>query len=275
MYRVLPLLLGVFLFGHCIAQETDWEANQLKGKVRSFTHLENYRYKRTGQRTDWEILYNKKYSFDHAGRYTETATLNPAGGTSYKITYTYDKKANAATIRYIDKDEDQTKQNQWIYNDKGQRITNQEYTKDNQPDWRYTYTYDSKGNKATMESYRPDGSLYSKTTYTYDANGYESGYLLKTTGYANSGRSYINDSKGNKTEEIWLNGKNEANFRFVRTYDSNGNVTEELKYKGRDRLLDKTSWKYEYDKKNNWIKRTQYSSDGVEYDITERKIVYY
>lgn len=274
-------LLSFILFVTCFAisatsqTNTDWKLNQLKGKVKSFTLLENYRYKKEGTFTEWGILNNKKYTFDNAGRYTEYVELTKTGSLYYKIKYTYQTKEKKATISYFDKDEKPTVKKLWSYNSKGQIIEMLDYTKDNKADWRYVYTYNTNGNRVMMESLRPDSTLYSKTTYRFDAKGNETGYLLETPGYANSSRKYSYDEKGNKTEEIWLDGKNEVVFRFVRLYDANGNVTEELKYKGPDKQVDKTTWKFEYDTKGNWIKRTQYTSDGVEFDIAERTITYY
>ncbi len=273
-YSFCVLLSLLITFSLSAQAQTDWKKDQLKGKVKSLTHLENYRYKKEGKFTEWGILYNKKYEFDNTGRYTGYTELTPAGALSYKIKYAYNAKEKKATVSYFDKDEKPTIKKIWSYTNSGQLAQIQEYTKENKPDWRYVYTYNTNGNRVLMESYKPDSTLYSKTSYSFDAKGNETGYLLQTPGYANSGRSYVYDDKGNKTGETWLNGKNETDFRFVYKYDANGNMTEQQKYR-QDKLSDTTTWKYEYDSKGNWIKRTQYTSDGVEFDIAERKIEYY
>lgn len=273
-YSFCVLLTLLILFSPAAQAQTDWKKDQLKGKVKSITHLENYRYQKDGKYTEWGILYNKKYTFDNTGRYTEYTELTSTGALSYKIKYAYNAKEKKATVSYFDKDEKPTIKKIWSYTNSGQLAQIQEYNKENRADWRYVYTYNNNGNRVLMESYRPDSTLYSKTTYSFDAKGNETGYLLQTPGYANSGRSYIYDDKGNRTEETWLNGKNEADFRFVNKYDAYGNMTEQQKYR-QGKLSDTTTWKYEYDSKGNWTKRTQYSSDGVEFDIAERKIEYY
>ncbi len=273
--------LSFVLFAICFAisamaqTNTDWKLNQLKGKVKSLVLLENYRYKKDGKFTEWGILYNKKYSFDNTGRYTEYVEFTNTGSLYYKIKYAYNKKENKTIVSHFDKEEKPTVKKLWSYNNKGQLTEILDYTKDNKADWRYVYTYNTNGNRIMMESYKPDSTLYSKTTYSFDAKGNETGYLLQTPGYANSAKKYSYDDKGNKTEEIWLDGKNEITFRFVRLYDAYGNVIEEQKYNGKDKQLDKATWKFEYDSKGNWIKRTQYNSDGIEFDIAERTITYY
>lgn len=126
-----------------------------------------------------------------------------------------------------------------------------------------------------MTRYRGDGTMSSKTSYTYDAKGNEVSYLLETSGYSNSSRKLVYDDKGNKIEEINYDGKGEIMFRKVRAYDAHGSMTEEKTYEGQDNYLHKTTWTYDYDKTGNWIKRTQYSNEGVDFDIAERKIIYY
>lgn len=255
---------------------TDWKKEKLKGKVKSFTLLENYRYKKDDKFTEWGILYNKKYSFDNTGRYTEYTELTPKGDLSYKIKYVYNAKEKTATVSYFNKEEKPTTKQIWTYNNSGQLTQMQYYSKENKADWRYIYTYNTNGNRVMMESYKPDSTLYSKTTYTFDDKGNETGYLLQTKGYANSSEKYTWDNNGNKTEERWLDGKNEITFRHVYVYDDNGNVIDEQVFKGQDKnFLSKATYKYEYDAKGNWIKRTKFSTDGIEFDIAERKIVYY
>ncbi len=273
----LFILFAMYFASSTMAQTTNgWKQHQLKGKAKSFALLENYRYIKDGKFTEWGILYNKKYFFDNLGRNTEYVEFYANGDLNSKIKYTYNTKEKVATISYFDKEEKPTIKKLWVYDSKGQLSEIQDYTKENKPGYRYVYTYNTNGNRVMEESYRPDNTPYSKATYTFDAKGNETGYLLQTQGYANSSRKYAYDDKSNKIEEIWLNGKEEITFRFVRAYDSNGNMIEELTYKGNEKAhSSKSTWKYEYDSKGNWIKRTQYTNDGVEFDIAERKITYY
>ena len=275
MKRLLTALFLLSFVHNGISQSNpDWKANKLKDKVRSVSLLENYRYKREGKFTEWEILYNTKMSFDKSGRYTEYASMTPGGDLSYKTTYAYFAAEKRAVLTYHKKDENPFVTKHWRYNAQGLLSEIQEYNKDNTAGWRYVHTYDEKGNRVTLDSYKPEGTFYSKTSSTFDAKGNETGYLLQTTGYANSSRKYTYDDKGNKTEEIWMNGKNETDFRFVRAYDAYGSMTEESTYK-KDKLIGKVTWQYVYDKKGNWIRRTQYSNEGVDFDVAERTIVYY
>ena len=277
MNYLFSIVIALAFFSGSNAQtKTDWTKEKLKGKVKSFTLLENYRYKKDDKFTEWGILYNKKYTFDNTGRYTEYTELKATGELSYKIKYVYNAKEKMATVSNFDKDEKPTIKQIWTYNNSGQIIQMQYYTKENKADWRYIYTYNTNGNRVMMESYKPDSTFYSKTTYSFDNKGNETGYLLQTKGYANSSEKYTWDTNGNKTEEIWMDGKNEITFRHVYVYDGKGNVIEEQVFKKQDiNFTSKATYKYEYDTKGNWIKRTKYTADGIEFDIAERKIMYY
>lgn len=255
--------------------KTDSKQMGLKGKVKSVKLLENYRYKEQGKFTNWGVLYNRQYNFDNTGRYTEFIENKADGSFYYKTVYTYLPKEKKAEISYVYNEGQKASRKIWSYNAKAQKTEEQEYTKDGVKSWRYTYAYDDKGNMTVMTGYRHDGTMSSKTTWTYDAKGNMLTYLVETPGYANSSRKYVYDNKGNMKEEIWYNGEDEVEFRFVRSYDAQGSVVEELKYRGMDDLRDKTTWQFVYDSKGNWTKRTQFTSDGVDFSIAERTISYY
>ena len=60
-------------------------------------------------------------------------------------------------------------------------------------------------------------------------------------------------------------------------YDSKGNKIEENGYYSDGSVLSKTAYKYEYDSKDNWIKKTNFKiKNEVEkpYEITERVLEY-
>ncbi len=254
---------------------TDAKQMGLKGKVKSIVFLENYRYKKEGVFTEWGILYNRQYGFDNTGRYTEFVENFANGSLNYKMKYTYNAKEKKAEILYFDKEGKPTSKKISVLDAKGQKTEEKEYTKDGEFRWRYTYAYDDKGNMTEIKGFKADGTLSIKTTTTYDSKGNKVSYLVETPGYANSSQKYSYDEKGNMKEEIWYDGQDQVTFRFVRSYDAQGNKTEELKYKGMDNLRDKITWQYVYDTKGNWTKRTQFTSDGVDFDIAERTISYY
>lgn len=257
------------------AQTTDWKRLDLKGKVKSLKTQETYRYKPSGVWTEWAKTYGRTYLFNNTGYNTEFKEFIADGSMSYKIMYTYNLKEKKTELSYFDKDSKPTTKTVYILNDKGQKTEELLYTKEGKLNWRYTYAYDDKGNNINRTGYKTDGTLSSTYTWIYDSKGNPTDLKVETPGYATSSKKYAYDDKGNMKEEIWYNGQGGIDFRFIRAYDANGNKTEELKYKGQDKLLDKVTWRYEYDKPGNWTKRTQATSDGIDFHIEERTIIYY
>jgi len=265
-------LLAAVTIAHA-QSPTDWKQLELKGKVKSLSTQQTYRYKKAGEWLPWEKTYAKDYLFNNKGRYTEYMDYGLDGKLSYSIIYTY--TAKNTTLAFFDKEGKAGIKKIHVLDDKGRVTEEIEYTKDGVPDRRYANSYDEKGNKITVTGYKADGTMTSKITYTYDAGGRMIGYLTATPGYANSSRKYVLDEKGNTKEDIWYNGQGAIEYRYVRTYDEKGNKIEELTYKGKDELRNMIRWKYEYDKNGNWTKRTESNSEGIEFHIEERKLTYY
>lgn len=276
MKSVLAFMLAMVVVTGINAQsKNDWYDMQLKGKVKSIKTKETHRYKKNGVFTEWEKSYSRLTQFNPTGFRTEYTEYYANDSISYKITYKYNGRDKTAELSYFDKLLKPTVKKTHKLDDKGRLSEILEYSRDGELDRRYAYAYDDRGNLAEVIYYKKDGTLGNKTTYKYDDKNNRTEWKLETPGYATSSRKFIHDDKGNMTEETWHNGKGEIDFRFVRTYDANGNKIQELKYKGATQLLDMTKWNYEYDKKGNWIKKIDLTSDGIDFHTEERTIVYY
>ena len=109
-----------------------------------------------------------------------------------------------------------------------------------------------KKNDLTEENLKGKVKSIKETTYeAVDKFGQiEKGDILVDSSavYTDDGRFKIYNEKGNKIEENW--------------YDSDGS------------LYEKHTYKYEYDKNNNWTQRIQYKNT-IPLNITERIIEYY
>lgn len=268
-------LLCIWTFAYT-QPKPDWTELQLKGKVRTVESKETYRYKKDGVNfTPWERTWIRLTKYNAAGFKTEYTEKNNKDSINYKIVYTYfpkDKKSEAA---YFNRQLKPTTKTIYIHDDKNFKIEEIQHSPEGQVSRRYTYAYNDKGNLTTLTGYQKDGALMSKSSYKYDVNGFKSEYSYESPGYATSTTIFINDAKGNNIEEIWGNGRGVIDYRFVRTYDDKGNKIKEEKYKGGDTLSSTVTWKYEYDKNGNWIKRTQTTSSGEDFQIEERVITYY
>ncbi len=105
--------------------------------------------------------------------------------------------------------------------------------------------YDKEGNIVEQNTYYSDGKIESKYTFQYNIKGICS--EIKLMGYADDGHS---------TCEIVITPPK--------------NIEKEKEAKKEDKNI----YKFQYDKKGNWIKRTRYIDD-VPVQTEERKFEYY
>lgn len=273
----MKMLFSVILCSFLLPSyaQNNWKDLELKGKVKSVKYEETYRYKKNGVAfTPWEKTYTRTYTFDNTGRYLEFEERKADGTSGYRIKYNNKLREKLIEQNYFDKDDKATISKHVLLDEKGRVQELKEMTNAGQHDRSYIYSYDERGNLLTMTGKKADGTITSKYNWVYDDKNQKTELKLETPGYANSYQSYRYDSKGNQVEEILYDGKKEITFRFERVYDDKGNKVEESKFKGAV-FRDKVTWKYEYDKKGNWTKKTQYTADGEDFQVQERVIVYY
>ncbi|MBL0202393.1 MAG: hypothetical protein IPP81_20220 [Chitinophagaceae bacterium] len=174
--------------------------------------------------------------------------------------------------------------------------------RDNKMEFTHIYTYDANGRIIKDES--NDGPL---ATYSYDKNGIktENNYfvwgkalnnrhdlksrvtykynaknlLTDRTHFTppnpaiyqeeqNIEQSYKYDTKGNLIEEI------ENGVKHLYKYDVNGNQIEETGISAKGEIFYKYTYKYEYDTKMNWTKKTKFEN-GTQTSVFTRKINYF
>jgi hypothetical protein len=248
---------------------------ELKGKVKLLKTETSFPSKKTDGPA-WEKIAVDVYQFNSAGQKTEFNGLKADGSQVSKTTYTYNRKEKKAEVLNFDKEMKPTTKTIFILNDKGWKIEELSYTSKGELDSRRIYEYDEKGNNTKKATYYADGRLNHTYSLTYDAKGNLTESKFEVPGSPSTitvVRKFIYDDKGNMKEEIEYDDKGATDFRYERTYDDNGNKTGEITYKRSDRLRS-SSWKYEYDKTGNWIKRT-HITEGKEKRLEERTIVYY
>lgn len=143
---------------------------------------------------------------------------------------------------------------------------------DNNGDLQEKRTNKSKNGKVVeSDYYGRDGAHMQKTLFGYDGSRIKSGEVRRD----------------GKMEMRWENNFKGKNIEIQTQYDSTGNISKILKfeYNGNgdvgklissdkvDQHESKIEWSYEYDNKNNWIKRVQ-NVDGEVESIVIRKILY-
>ena len=118
------------------------------------------------------------------------------------------------------------------------------------------------------------GLCTDKNLYTYDSKG----FVVEENRYSKdllvSKITYKNNDKGNPVEKVVYTKDGEVKQKVVTKYDAKNNEIEVNIYDKDGKLTQKKTSVYVYDKKNNWIKKTE-SVDGKPTMILEQQFVYY
>ena len=118
-----------------------------------------------------------------------------------------------------------------------------------------------------------------KTTFLYDSKK----ELIEKQQYSilNDGKISLNetttfkyDTKGKLTDQTNKNSNGKLISWKTYNYNENGFISEVISFDSFRENNNKDSFKYEYDKNKNWIKKTTFFKDKPE-TIEEREIVYY
>ena len=156
------------------------------------------------------------------------------------------------------------------YDEKGNLIEKIIYKLDSSLYEKLTCTYDEKGKVIEVNMYKSDGSLSYKSTYKYDEKGNQI-EVNSSLGYKGT---YKYDEKGNRIEDNFYESDGSLSSKSTYKYDEKGNRIEdnsENLYRDLDR---KWTYKYEFDKQGNWIKRIDFR-DYIPKFILEREYEYY
>lgn len=208
---------------------------------------------------------------------------------SYSFTL-FNEEGNA--LNYFQKSKNTSISNDMIIENGDENDSNTNFLK-------YSYKYNTKGQIVEENTYDSNGLLIQKSIYEYNLEG----YIEECREYDNEGKlisSKRYDSKGNIIEKNTYDKNRKLHEREVfkydlekktvekNTYDSERNFKKKEIYKYNSKgneieynsfnLEEMFDWKcvtsqYEYDQRNNWIKRIE--NDGDNYKVTTRKIVYY
>lgn len=295
-FTLFALFLGL---GMANAQ-TDWQKEELKGKVKELSEKRRKSMKDIPP-NDWEITQDKTLVFNLQGYKTKQNNLNYEKRDEDNIEYEYDAKGKLTAER--------------SFSSVGHRFIKG-----------IAYSYDKKNNLTSEITIYSFGEPRYGTIYTYDRNN----NLLEkkeTSGYGTSEEKYKYNSKNQKIEEntaSWI-GRYRRFFEYdtkgniinkhvyksdviVHTvknkYADNGKISEETtfsytngknpkktkyqtyKYDLMDNLIEyiyesdiltrpfPTTYKYEYDTSKNWIKREKYEYNKLK-EVIVRKIVYF
>lgn len=153
--------------------------------------------------------------------------------------------------------------------------------------------FDNKGNIKSIDLIDDNGIIFNSDYITY-LNG-EVPIIIE--GYEDEGVTYKFNEKGYIIEEKFLDDNSDFKLEYkfddldnlvesktIEPYgvlenivkyknDQYGNLIEEISYSPKTNRTGSITYKYAFDKYNNWIRRT--SGTNGEYYIVERKIIYF
>jgi len=198
-----------------------------------------------------KVLSKTVFKYDANGNMTELSNLKSDGKVNSTIRYTYDASGilikeetksgngNVVLVSSIKTDA------------KGNKIEQQDVrpTGDAVFNFKYYYKYDKKGQLTERIGYRGSGSILFKYIFNYD-------------------------DAGNRIEWIQKGPDTSIVGKVIYKYNEKNNLTEQTEYNGNESVKANYTYSYEFDKKNNWIRRKK-MQDGKVVEIKERDVKYY
>lgn len=279
------------------AKQSDWIAENLKGKIKSITQ-EKY----DGAEKFGEVVKDKKvlkevFEYNRQGFLTETLTTLPNSKTQFnERKFTYDNKMNIIEDKLNESGKKSITES--IYNKAGHHIENNLLDAKGKLTFKYKYTLDANGNRIKSIKYTGDGSLdqtrvftfengncvkeqvfdkNDKLTFEYDYVYNEINLVIKETFKSlKSGALtvvsiensiYNNEGLITSYTKITDGKKSTSTYEYNSQNDLIRLVTSGIEY----------TYTYVYDKYKNWISKQQmYVSNSKRvYVILERDIKYY
>jgi hypothetical protein len=262
--------------------ESDYEATYKFGEIeksklicRYYTQFDKFGKKKLGKEKSFgeEIKYVNNY--DANNNIIETNFYKSDTILAIKIKYKYDQNGNEIEKCTYGRGDIIAEKKIFQYNLNNDIIEENLYNSKNKLSSKIKYKYDIRGNKIEESEYNSDGSLFKKITIKYDimnrnieTNWDESDGEDITPKFKNQKSTYKYDGKGNIIEtKYYKDGVYSG--ETIYKYDGRGNIIED-----NSGIQSVESYKEEYDKNGNWIKKITFYNDEPK-EIKEREIKYY
>ncbi|GIJ97672.1 hypothetical protein CAPN001_22410 [Capnocytophaga stomatis] len=245
MRILLVFLISAVAFGQNL--KTDWQKENLKGKVKS---VESIAYRYVGNEGKKEALsnFNTQEKYNDKGFKIFGRRFTNEGKTSASWRYFYDDKNHLTKVEILNEKNQVEEVLKYIYEAKVQKEEVLGYDASGKLTGKQVASYDEKGNKINELSLTADGAFLLRQEIVYDAK-------------SNVSEKRFEDKEGKKVL-----------LKYV--YDDKNNIIEENYYGEGNQLYGQKIFSYKYDSKGNWTQRTERIYD-VERVVTERKIEYF
>lgn len=226
--------------------------------------------------SEGRIRDTKTYKYNENGKKTEEKHFEPneKGTLQLKLTFelTYDKKRNLIReFRYYPNGFIFYEQN-YKYDTNNNLIEHIDHFKD-----KYFFKYDLNGKEIEKIWYRH--MLDDKLLKTFTTKYNEIGKQIENATHNSEGililkETYKYDENGNKTCYLKFEPDRGVDFKILYKYDNNGYVIESKQINSEGESNYENTFKFKFDKKNNWTERIKFEYGHPKYMI-ERIIEYY
>ncbi len=267
--------------GYAQNKKTSWDWDGLKDKVKVLK-TKNYNAIDTLERIVKGQLIDDVYGsilikYNQSGAWTEYRSFNPDGSVRWAELPVFDEKGNMIDRGdYIYSGADSTlyrRYRMW-YDNTGNMTEMIRSDSTGSVISKSCYKYDNKNNNTETQSFNSSGTLEWKINSEYDGQNNMiqnlksdiSGSLVEKTVYK------YND-RGNMIEYYVYKGDEKPESKIVYQYNNKNFCTEICQYDKQGNLK-KTTFKYIFDSKDNWIEKIEFR-DGIVTKITERQIEYF
>lgn len=208
-----------------------------------------------------------------AGNLVEKRTFNMQDNPSDRIEYIYDAKGNVKEELFYLGTEYVQFRAEYEYNDKKQKISEARYNKDSKLMYKTLFKYEN-GRLVASETYNDKNEVDYMEKNSYDEKGnLVERYTFERFDNAEIVDTYAYDATGNKIQ--WTSLRNKKPIMKVSyEYDSHNNLTALNAVGAEGNIIDQRSYKYEYGKKGNWLKKIIMINQKPAI-VVERTIKYY
>lgn len=283
--KLVSIFIPLILLSGCstVEKKNNLAEMNLKGKVQSkreisYEAIDKFGKITKGKRLPTYELSDEYILFNEMGNKIRYSLYYTEGSLLYTETYNYDDNGNRIERNF---GVDEFRGGKWLYkyDSKGRRIEEIEYKPDGSINRKHFFKYGAAGNKIEKKEYKSDGSLENISSYKYDDKGNQiEENRFNSDGNLNVRETYQYDDEGNLIEDNVHYSDGTQATKTTYTYDNDKNIIMVIRfdlYQDIDgNQYEVTTYKYEYDSKNNWIKRTEFDNKIPKY-IIEREIEYY
>ena len=250
------------------------EITKLKGNVKTVKVSVYEAIDESGTVTKGRLNHTLISKYDRSGNKTETLRFDTGGGLTEMYRYKYDSYNNLIEPSSFNSAGNQIQKDTYRYDENRYLIENEKHNHFlNQHTTSYC-EYDKKGREKKVIRCDSDGEIQATRTFSYDSQGNKSQTFEDIEyGYRSSSK-YVYDANANEIESFDYDSEGRIKTRHATAYDHNNNIIKRVSYNSDGSVHRSNGYAYRYDRKGNWIRKTEYQNNIPE-AIRIREIEYY